>query len=104
MVNCYIYFVFFLHGLVTEKEERLMLPRHENILIMIFICFRNNLLSLYKGKNKHLTPRNKKSNASLIVSSNQFTWVDFSGLNNNDSTSPFNSHEAYFNIKSIKHF
>lgn len=94
MVNCYIYFVFFFTW--TEKEERLMLPRHENILIMIFICFRNNLLSLYKGKNKHLTPRNKKSNASLIVSSNQFTWVDFSGLNNNDSTSPFNSHEAYY--------
>lgn len=62
-----------------------MLPKRAYINYDL-ICFRSNLLSLYKGKNNHLTPKNKKSNASLIVSSNQLTCVDFSGLNNKDPT------------------
>uniref|UniRef100_K1QK94 Uncharacterized protein n=1 Tax=Magallana gigas TaxID=29159 RepID=K1QK94_MAGGI len=36
-------------------------------LLHYLTSYRENLLSLYKGDNKHLTPRTEKSNASLVV-------------------------------------
>nr|XP_034328021.1 stimulated by retinoic acid gene 6 protein-like [Crassostrea gigas] len=41
-------------------------------LLHYMTSYRSNLLSLYKGKNNHLTPKNKKSNASLIVGSMRY--------------------------------
>lgn len=41
-------------------------------LLHYLTSYRENLLSLYKGDNKHLTPRTEKSNASLIVGSMRY--------------------------------